>query len=255
MPLVEQVGGIRVGVGFKRCSACGRVKPLSEFYRRKGTRDGHTSQCKACRKAHRDKIMALNQLRVEQGWDPHEGEVRCPRCGLVLPGTLFYINLRSLNGLSGFCIGCHGEAAKLNHLGYKKLVFDHYGRVCVGCGETDEATLTIDHIKGGGNAHRKKIGKEFYKWLVDQGFPKDFRTLCMSCQFRAKYGHALPLDPDILGARHLWQRMIWASVAGGGPVTYPLPPGYPLPPRKYHEYPHGHELRPTCEREPVVTCT
>lgn len=32
----------------KRCSKCGELKPLTEFYKAKGCRDGHRPDCKAC---------------------------------------------------------------------------------------------------------------------------------------------------------------------------------------------------------------
>jgi 5-methylcytosine-specific restriction endonuclease McrA len=35
----------------KWCSRCGLTKPISEFYRHAGKRDGRASPCKACRKA------------------------------------------------------------------------------------------------------------------------------------------------------------------------------------------------------------
>lgn len=67
---------------------------------------------------------------------------------------------------------------------YKTLVFDHYGRECACCGETEPEFLSIDHMDGGGKKHRKVIGqssREFYKWLIDNNFPPNFQTLCMNC--------------------------------------------------------------------------
>lgn len=66
-----------------------------------------------------------------------------------------------------------------------------YGRGklgCVVCGESRLACLSIDHIDGGGNKHRRSIGENrvglsFYKWLKDEGFPNGYQTLCMNCQF------------------------------------------------------------------------
>jgi hypothetical protein len=69
----------------------------------------------------------------------------------------------------------------------KDELFSHYGGyVCVKCGNTDERVLTIDHVNGGGNKHRKEIGKggySFYLWLRQNGYPSGFQILCMNCQF------------------------------------------------------------------------
>lgn len=58
---------------------------------------------------------------------------------------------------------------------------------CVLCGEDRTDCLSIDHINGGGNKHRKSIGVlagiSFYYWLRDNNYPKGYRTLCMNCQF------------------------------------------------------------------------
>ena len=90
----------------------------------------------------------------------------------------------------------HPERHKEYLASMKSNVYDHYGHACVGCGETEPAVLSIDHINGGGNRHRKEIGSgsHMYLWLIKNGFPEGFRVLCMNCQFRAKYGKPFPND-------------------------------------------------------------
>jgi hypothetical protein len=64
-------------------------------------------------------------------------------------------------------------------------VFGHYGRACTCCGATDD--LTIDHVNGGGQAHRVELfgsnraGSRFWRWLIAQGFPEGYRTMCRRC--------------------------------------------------------------------------
>jgi hypothetical protein len=69
----------------------------------------------------------------------------------------------------------------------KEIVFRHYGIACARCGFSDQRALSIDHIEGGGNQHRKAentgSGSGFYRWLIKNGFPNGFQTLCMNCQF------------------------------------------------------------------------
>jgi len=77
---------------------------------------------------------------------------------------------------------------------YKKLkitVLTHYGGgklSCVQCGESRIECLSIDHINGHGNEHRREILKTrycsgTYNWLRKNCFPEGFQTLCMNCQF------------------------------------------------------------------------
>ncbi|KKM23300.1 hypothetical protein LCGC14_1616610 [marine sediment metagenome] len=80
------------------------------------------------------------------------------------------------------------EHEKYN-LALRQEVLTHYGDgklACVICGENKLLCLTIDHINGGGNKHRKALGlragMEFYRWLRKQGYPLGFRTLCRNCQ-------------------------------------------------------------------------
>ncbi|HJC29572.1 MAG TPA: HNH endonuclease [Candidatus Dietzia intestinigallinarum] len=37
----------------KPCTKCGEVKPLTEYHRNTGTRDGHQTQCKVCKSTHK----------------------------------------------------------------------------------------------------------------------------------------------------------------------------------------------------------
>lgn len=72
-------------------------------------------------------------------------------------------------------------------------VLTYYGNgrcACVRCGFNDVRALSIDHITGGGNHHRRKIeikaGSDMYVWLKKNNYPDGFQTLCMNCQFIKK---------------------------------------------------------------------
>ena len=47
----------------------------------------------------------------------------------------------------------------------------------------------MDSHNGGGTKHRRSInipnggGLHFYKWLINNGYPQGYRTLCWNCQF------------------------------------------------------------------------
>lgn len=87
------------------------------------------------------------------------------------------------------------ERCKVLHKGWlrgyrvrlRQQVFAHYGMTCAQCGCVEFAQLSVDHIHGGGNAHRRALfGRSgettrFYAWLIHQGFPIGYRTLCVAC--------------------------------------------------------------------------
>ncbi len=66
---------------------------------------------------------------------------------------------------------------------WKKQVFDHYGYQCVCCGEDEHRFLTIDHMNDNGAQQRELVGAGyvFFKWLVANNYPNDYRVLCHNC--------------------------------------------------------------------------
>ena len=82
------------------------------------------------------------------------------------------------------------DFARESHRKRRRLVLEHYGKRCMCCGETEEAFLTVDHVHGGGNEHRRQLGhgkivgsSRFYAYLVREGFPAGFQLLCHNCNF------------------------------------------------------------------------
>ena len=88
----------------------------------------------------------------------------------------------------------------------RDIVRAHYGKVCACCGESNEKFLTIDHMDGNGAAHRRQLkhwgsGVQFYRWLVKQGLPDGYRTLCFNCNAAVGVKGACPhslIDPMTL---------------------------------------------------------
>jgi len=70
----------------------------------------------------------------------------------------------------------------------KKEAIDHYGKLCQCCGEDRLVFLCLDHIAGGGNRHRKKIGAGIVLWLRRNNYPKGFQVLCHNCNFAKSQG-------------------------------------------------------------------
>ena len=74
----------------------------------------------------------------------------------------------------------------------KKMIYDHYGRVCACCGETEEFFLTIGHVGSWGAKHRQELysgrgGNTIAVWrdIVRLGFPDNIRIECDNCNFGA----------------------------------------------------------------------
>jgi hypothetical protein len=95
------------------------------------------------------------------------------------------------------------ERKRKNDKNYKDKIalIKEYGGKCVCCGEFEPIFLTIDHINEDGAKHRKEngiyAGASFYRWLKQQGYPKDnYQVLCFNCNFAkhvlGKCPHQLP---------------------------------------------------------------
>lgn len=77
----------------------------------------------------------------------------------------------------------------------KAAALARYGTACQCCHEDNPAFLTLDHINGDGNTHRRALfganisGTSFYKKLRQAGWPDGLQTLCWNCNMaKAHYG-------------------------------------------------------------------
>ncbi len=64
----------------------------------------------------------------------------------------------------------------------KVKLLTYYGGgkcACVVCGESRVACLSIDHIRAIGAKRQLNL----YCWLVKNGYPDGYQTLCMNCQW------------------------------------------------------------------------
>lgn len=74
---------------------------------------------------------------------------------------------------------------RLQYTDHRNRVFDHYGRQCACCGESEPLFLSVDHVNNDGHLQRRSPGKtshnNIYGWLVRNGFPDGFQILCSNC--------------------------------------------------------------------------
>ena len=101
----------------------------------------------------------------------------CLACGCPNPAEV---------GASVYCpVHRQGNSERLKRFERRRKleVFDRYGGpACACCGERRVEFLTIDHIHGGGNRHRResRIAK-LAAWLKRNGCPPGFQVLCFNC--------------------------------------------------------------------------
>lgn len=101
--------------------------------------------------------------------------------------------LESPSGLQSYCTAarsamarCNGSSAR-KRLKLKLTVLTHYAGgspKCVRCGYSDLRALTLDHINGGGAAHRREVtggGTGVYNWAKRNSYPPIFQVLCQNC--------------------------------------------------------------------------
>ena len=88
----------------KRCTECGEVKPLSEYYERQ-------AKCKPCKREYRRLYRERNAKK--NGVEPpqYTGTVkfRCYSCKQELPDTSFYRDCSRKTGFSNLCRQCDSE--------------------------------------------------------------------------------------------------------------------------------------------------
>ncbi len=141
----------------KKCSTCKEEKPLSNFYKNGGGKNGFRADCIPC-------FLAKRKRYYQDYRKLHITEIQAKH--------------------------------KVTHLKVKVDVLTHYSNgtcACVKCGFSDIRALSIDHIAGGGAKQLRALGfwtkyrggggYQFYLWLRRNGYPKGYQTLCMNCQW------------------------------------------------------------------------
>jgi hypothetical protein len=149
-----------------------------------------TPQRKKWRKEYRMKNKKILSIKAKEYRQTHKEQAKIQKQGYYLKNKAYILkktdNYRKKHW-DKFLTSAQKHRQKIKH-----KIFSHYGYECKCCGDTTKEFLTIDHINGGGTKHRKETGcgLGFYYWLIRNNFPKEYRTLCMNCNFSlGKYGY------------------------------------------------------------------
>lgn len=118
--------------------------------------------------ANRRKITEADRERIQKRTAERRKKKLCLLCGK-----------KPERGMK--CDRCRATA-KRHIQKLKSTVVEKYGGKCACCGEKEIAFLTIDHVDGGGNRHRRELKLSMiYRWLIRNGYPSGFQILCWNC--------------------------------------------------------------------------
>lgn len=81
----------------KRCTKCGKSKPLDEFVKNKRSKNGHTNECRNC------------SNKIKREWRQSSrlvGNVICKKCNQFKPPNEFRKSKRNKRGITGKCKKC-----------------------------------------------------------------------------------------------------------------------------------------------------
>lgn len=138
---------------------------------------------------------------------------KCPQCETVYedPSSWFSKDKNRPSGLYPWCKPCVRNKTAIHYQKNRIRVLErtsgntqflkldvlqaYGGPICVCCGESHIVFLCIDHVGGGGSQHRKAIGhkgKNFWRWLKNNGYPPGYRVLCHNCNMAIRWEKVCP---------------------------------------------------------------
>ena len=103
--------------------------------------------------------------------------IKCQYCNKLFQSRRSYARFCSRRCL------WNGSSTK-RKLKDKKKLLEIYGDKCACCNENRKDFLTLDHIGGGGNEHRKiRSQSRIYSDVIKEKNHFKYRILCMNCNF------------------------------------------------------------------------
>jgi hypothetical protein len=162
-------------VPLRSCTRCRHSKPLDEFSPSKRWSDGLAKHCQRCT----ERLRAKRRRYLERHHESHLERRRAyyrrtheqDPSGTIERWRAWHLANPTANK----------DSHRRQRIRLREAALDAYGRSCGCCGECVPSMLTIDHINGDGAAHRKTITDRFYRWLLNNGYPEGYRTLCWNC--------------------------------------------------------------------------
>lgn len=195
----------------KICSMCKESKCLIDFDRNLSNKSsGLKAECKKC--SRKRWIIWSQKKQAKAGGKckrcPNERQPTnklCVKCASMK--EIGRLSLKEIRRTNGLCVRCgsdnltngHNKCDKcairdrttnrIHMRNFKKQTFEAYGGKCVCCNESDIRFLSLDHVNGDGNKHRRELkqtnqgggGYTVYRWARDNKYPDTLQILCHNC--------------------------------------------------------------------------
>ena len=106
--------------GYKKCSSCDTILPLTFFHNNKHMKDGLQNQCRVCKLERYIKQKEIGYSKEidyskEIGYSK-EKRKRCRKCNVEKPLSEFYKNSSCKDGHRNTCKTCHAKAQRIRYI-------------------------------------------------------------------------------------------------------------------------------------------
>jgi len=176
-------------VDSKRCSKCGKFKPVADFYPVLSNKDGYCDRCKSCSReqsqSYHRRLAARRQKRIA-----HADMKRCCKCAEVKPVSEFYKAVGKLDGYSAVCIECNKSSAAQHRNKVADREFEDIQatgkKKCSMC----KRRLPVEQFNYGRSnydglaTHCRECGKEYKRHHYEQNYDKSYNR---QVEYRQRY--------------------------------------------------------------------
>lgn len=165
---------------FVLCKLCKELKPLSAFSHYTYDRPQRRLQCKPC-------YSKLQGPKAKKRYEEKKEEIMAQRrASMAERKAAGYVPLPRIRKNMEEYSARKKVTTLARTSGLRTQTFNIYGGCfCACCGESRPLFLSLDHIEGNGNKHRKETGtaggQKFYRHLRGLGYPPGYQVLCMNC--------------------------------------------------------------------------
>ena len=170
----------------KICSLCKNELSANQFCKHQREADGLCCWCKSCKSRKDKEYQEKNKEKIKI--KKHESYVENSE---KIKERVAKYRKENIDKVAAW--------DKISSNKIKEEIMLHYcnGDIkCKNCLENDIRLLTIDHIEGNGNDHRKKTkcgcGQTMCFWLKKNNFPEGFQILCWDCQWKKRHQEMQP---------------------------------------------------------------